>query len=405
MANIWTVEQGGDRIKVCWRQRVTRQGEAKREARSVTVTGIKAARTLEVRIREALDVQGWFEMEAPPEQRVANLEKVALAWLAAKRAKGRAAGTLMVLTSGMQRWFNAIRKLREIGADEVVPVSVLSQGLFHEALNLWHPEELSEARLYDLTRYMLDLWRWAEDDPDGWPGVPRAPSDAGRVLADAPVRRDAPPAPTWAEMDAVIRLAPSPEVAHILAMMRATGLRIGQVLGALAGDLDIDRATLRVRVGKSRREKAAQRTVPVSRDLLATLGPRLAACAPADLLFPSPGDPARPRVSPAALVRRLWETSTEAGTARRETWAPERRRSRPDHAFRAGFLSGLARQGVELEVREALAGHAASTTQGRHYAGADALMEPMRAAVDAMPPIDWTGPAGAEGNVVSMRPR
>ncbi|GDX83391.1 hypothetical protein LBMAG42_52020 [Deltaproteobacteria bacterium] len=403
MANIWTVERGGDRIKVCWRQRLTREGAASREARSVTVTGIKAARMLEVRIREVLDVQGWFEMEAPPEQRIANLEKVALAWLAGKRAKGRAAGTLVVLTSGMHRWFKAIRKLRKIDADEPVPASVLSQGLFHEAQNLWLAEGLSEARLYDVSLYMLDLWRWAEDDPDAWPGVPRAPRDRSRVIPDAPVRRDAPSAPTWAEMDAVIRLAPSRDVALVLAMMRCTGLRIGQVLGALAGDFDMARATLRVRVGKSRQEKAAQRTVPVSRDLLASLTPRLGSCEAGAFVFPSPSDPSRPRVSPASLVRRLWETATKAGAARRETWAPERRRSRPDHAFRAGFLSGLAGLGVAAEVREALAGHAASTTQGRHYAGADAVMGAMRAAVDAMPPIDWSGPRVATENVVRMR--
>lgn len=52
------------------------------------------------------------------------------------------------------------------------------------------------------------------------------------------------------------------------------GLRIGQVCGIRWRDVDVTRRTLTVVVGKSRREKADRRTVPITTDVANLLGTR-----------------------------------------------------------------------------------------------------------------------------------
>ena len=161
-------------------------------------------------------------------------------------------------------------------------------------------------------------------------------------------------------------------------------------------------ATLRVRVGKSKREKAEQRVIPVSRHLVALLEDRGRHSQPGDYLFPAPLS-ARKRNINETAVRQLWEAATEAGEVRREVWVPpNRRKTRTTHAFRSGLLTELRRAGVPHEVRRLLVGHQPNTTEELHYVGPEALMEAMRAAVDAIPPVDWTGPGAAANNVVAL---
>ncbi|MBT3224079.1 MAG: hypothetical protein HN348_33845 [Proteobacteria bacterium] len=106
----------------------------------------------------------------------------------------------------------------------------------------------------------------------------------------------------------------------------------------------------------------------------------------------------------AKVVRELWNAATEAGEVRKEVWEPlNRRKARTTHSFRAGLLSELRRAQVVPEVRHALVGHQAATTEEMHYSGPEALMEAMRAAVDAIPPVDWTGPEEMADNVVPLR--
>jgi integrase len=80
-------------------------------------------------------------------------------------------------------------------------------------------------------------------------------------------------------MDAVVRRAAavtrSPDLGLILAVKRCTGLRVGQVCGIRACDLDLQRATLTVVVGKSRQEKADRRTIPVAQEVVNLLRDRV----------------------------------------------------------------------------------------------------------------------------------
>lgn len=106
---------------------------------------------------------------------------------------------------------------------------------------------------------LLQAWTWACDAAQ-YPGLASAPRDPTTVLP-RPVVYSAGPAPTLAECDAALPQLVglhNPRVAMLASMVaRYTGLRIGQVLRIRA-------ATLTVRVGKSAREKAERRTVPVT---------------------------------------------------------------------------------------------------------------------------------------------
>ena len=100
------------------------------------------------------------------------------------------------------------------------------------------------------------------------------------------------------------------------------------------------------------------------------------------------------------LVRRgksRLEEAVLAGEARESVWnPPNRKQARPEHAFRAVFPAHPRLARVAEPVIDALVGHDSTTTRARHHAGVDTLVRLMRAAVDALPPVDGSGP-GAGG--------
>lgn len=158
-------------------------------------------------------------------------------------------------------------------------------------------------------------------------------------------------APTWAQLDAVIDEAttqaarvPSREwVRRAVVLMRGLGWRITQILGLGWQDVDLEAGTIRLRpeLGKSQNERRG-RTVPLPPWLaaeLSTWGRREGV-----LVGHTPDQ----RVA-SDLVRRLW-TLTPAPA--------EIYRGRPDHAFRIGLVSGLARARVDREAVEYYVGHA-----------------------------------------------
>ena len=406
MASVSCDRVGPNKYKLRWREWVIEDGERRRVARSKTVVGKDVADDLRVTIRQAVDTVGYYEPEARPEEEVCNLEQAAAAWMRFKAARGAADTTIKVHASVFRRFFKAARKANRIADDEIVPSSVMTRDLMTEALIAWKTEGISEQRAYEIARTVYNMWKWAADDQQQWPGLARPPRDSSNVLPPSPIRTPAGIGPSWVEMDAVLRRSRSRRTRDfdkILATCRYTGLRIGQVLGIRVGDIDIDKATLRVRVGKSKREKAEQRVIPVSRHLVALLEDRLRCCVSDDYLFPAPIADGKREIS-AKVVRELFEVATEAGEIRRDVWEPPNRtKARTTHAFRSCLLTELRRKSVPTEVRHALVGHQAATTEEMHYAGSEALFGAMRAAVDDIPPIDWTGPGEMADNVVALR--
>lgn len=394
MANVWYEELGHGRYRVHWRNRWTETaaGERRRPKGSLTVGSDTARDALIGKIRLKLDLDGHYEHEVHREVAIASLEAAAAAWIRHRSARMVAAASTRAAASAWARLQRDIRAVERVPEGKAISVQCLRRDLFTRLLERWSAENLSEGRRYGLACYLLRVWTWAGDAPDDWPGVPPAPRDPASVLPPPPVRGRAPDAPKPEEMDAICRRAARsaiPDLADICATMRLTGLRISQVLSINVGDVDLAHATLTVRSGKSRREKADKRTVPLHRGLLERLRPRLVGRADDAFLFPPMRAQSSRRQLADDIVMGLWEEATRAGEVRRAVWSPpSRKKKRPNHAFRAGFLALLRAKGVAESVRFELVGHEPKSVEGLHYSAP--TMEDLRAAIDSLEDINWT---------------
>ena len=214
-------------------------------------------------------------------------------------------------------------------------------------------------------------WRWVwERGGDYGVEVPRP--QRLRLQREPPLWL---PAPTWPEMDAAIACLDGWR-RRVCVVMRCTGLRVQQVMGLMWADLDLERATIHVRgeLGKSLQERSG-RVIPIAPVLVAELagwGTRegwLVDC------------PHEHRIVRARDIGRGWE---RAGV-RPEVWdGLPGRKGRPDHAFRAGFETGLMARMVRRETVDYLVGHSLGITA--HYADPWAALG-LREAVALVPEI------------------
>jgi integrase len=402
MASLSVKALGGGKYKIRWRELVPGpdgrpergpDGRFMRRARSLTVRGKEARDEAMNRVQRALLDEGEFHLptpEAAPE--VTNLERAALDWLEWKRTRCKPR-SVVTYTNHMKRFFEMLREVQGLEADNVVLADHISRNAVIECIRRWQAQDLSESWVYGFSRSVIDLWRWVSDDPESYPGVPTPPREAKTILPLGPVYV-APPAPTMAELDACLRHLPSDaeQSRRVGVLMRFTGLRIEQSLAIRCRDIDIEENTLTVTVGKSRLEHAEQRTIPLSPHLLAELRDWLENRAADDYLFPAWGNNASGRrgAKKDESLRKAWAAATAAGEVREEVWAPRNRRiARPQHAFRAGFQAFMRGERVDEEVIDALVGHHGRSLRGRHYAGSDTLWDRMVEAMGKLPPIEW----------------
>lgn len=418
-----TIERDGQKVaepgtpwRVRWVEWVEQDGQRKRKEREryfhhpkgskattapATATAFYADTLKAVQARELVDL-------APPVREVvavASFDAACAAWLRHKRSIARTKSTIDKYAKNIALFFRTARAVKGIAKDAPIPIDLLSRYLFTDVRLRWQEDGLSPSTVYGAARTALDAWTWAADDPAEFPGVPPAPRDKKLILGDAPIY-SAPDAPTLAEVDACIRhLSTAAYVARGAAIvMRYTGLRISQALALTRADLDAEALTIRVRTGKSRREKADQRVIPVSRHMLAELAPYMGT---SDKLIRRRRDlraADNRNHHPSAPLSAAWDAATKAGQARLEVWKPSTRAiARPDHAFRAALQAHLVAAGVREAVIDRIVGHAPATTRGRHYV--PPTFEELREAVEALPAIDWTGPQEEQqpDNVVEMR--
>jgi integrase len=349
----------------------------------------------------------------------ATVAGILAGWLAARRASGRVTeSTMASLGVRAGRVLRALRGMLGLSEADPIPVSALSRKLAIDMVaylptmprapikgtaqgqgrERWGDERkaapskatkpISQDVVIQTVTTLLDAWVWALDDMTTYPGVPMAPRDRETILP-LPTTRTAAPAPTLAEVDAVLRRM-SGRALTLAIIQRWTGLRIEQAMSIEVRDLDLDARTLAVRSGKTKREKLG-RVVPIAVGLAEYLRAHIAA----------EGLAAEDRVGqrtgrhPDTAYTAAWEAATVAGEVRRETWAPPGRAPRPTHAFRAAFLGALDAAGTPSKVMAHLVGHAttddrAEALRAGHYVAAD--VERARPAVDALQPIDWVGP-------------
>jgi integrase len=407
VAAISVKDLGNGKYKIRWRELVADQdgavergsdGRLKRRDRAKTANG-KAERdqTLD-RIRRALLDEGEYQPPAATEEATtANLERASLAWIEWKKTRCKPS-SVVAYAGHMKRFFELVRELRGIREDEVVRAPELSRDLVIECIRRWQEMGRSKAWVYSAGRSVLDMWRWVSDDPEQFPGLPVPPREPKRVLPRVPVYV-APPAPTVAEMDACLRHIGrrGRMTRRVGVFLRFTGLRISQVLALRRRDLDLKTRALVVTVGKSEIEEAERRTIPLSRHLVAEVRDWVEEREPDDLLFPCRADPTRQASRKVEPLKRAWKAAQEAGETREAVWNPPNRRlSRPEHAFRAGLQAFLRKERVGEEVIDAIVGHGGRSVRTRHYAGVESLWDRMVEAVDKLPPIDWGEPRGAK---------
>lgn len=412
-----SVSDLGGRWRVRWRETVVTDGVSRRVQREKVVSTHAAAVALQATILRTIEEGRIFEAEVREVIRPASVARIFAGWISARQTSGRVAtSTLQTFVVRAARAMRVLRVLHCLGDDDPISASLLSRDVVLRmadhlrtapraprkgtAVGKGKPRRgaagrrgaapslgrgpISTDAINQTLTALLDAWDWALDDPATYPGVPPAPRDRTTLLP-APKTRVAPEAPTLAEVDAMIRRLRGN--ARVLAVLqRYTGLRIDQAVTLEVRDFDLDAATMHVRTGKTKREKLG-RVVPIPKHLVAFLLPLVVGLEPEDRVG------GRRSGHPNESFTNAWEEATRAGEVRRATWAPPGRAARPTHAIRAAYMTHLDESGTSSRILSQLVGHAsgdaAEQLRGTAYVGA--RVERARAAVDSLPPIDWTG--------------
>lgn len=388
-------EVGPGKWRLRWRQdeRLPDGGVARRQ-KELFVYSVEERKRLEIEVESQVVANGYWE---PPstEHKVkpldANAEKVAEKWLEWKKGPRAARpATLGSLAGAAARWFKAVRAIKNIKATKVVSGKTFTMDTVNQVVVKWREDGYAAGTIYQSVASIVDLWTWAYDQPDYTEVIPRPPANRKLVMPTTVAYFAPPDVPTWAEADACLRQIRLPMPRRLATIMRYTGLRLEQAVMAHREDFDLAAGTFLVRKGKSQREQALMRRIPVSPCLIADLRGWLMAQGPGPL-FADLKDatvPMRSYRNQTRYVTEAWEAATEGGEARKEVWMPiNREKARPDHAFRAAFQSNLQDAGVSDTVIDWLVGHAPSSTRGKHYAQpADSAL---RTAVGQIPAVDW----------------
>lgn len=406
-------ERGTGKWQLRWRQRETQpDGSTKVVDRTALAYSVTERRHLEMEIEAALTTRGWWAAQPTAARPLdLNLEDIARLWIEWKEGTRKAAvNTRKALAGAMKRWFTALRGQLKLTAEQVVPGSAMTSTNVNAVVLAWRKAgKYADGTIYQTIAAVVDMWTWAADQEQWREVLPRPPYNTDTVMPVADAFAEPEDAATLAECDRVIQRIRLPMPRRLAVIMRYTGLRIEQASYIYREDFDLADGSLVVRKGKSRREKAQRRRVPVSPHLIDDLRDWLAAAENGPLFPDSKAADADGVALPMVGYRNLtkyiteaWETASQAGEVRREVWQPpNKKRNAPDHAFRACFQGFLQSQGVSDRVIDFLVGHAPKDTRGRHYVKPDAGA--IRAAVEHLPPIIWGDGQGA--NVIPMRRR
>jgi len=217
----------------------------------------------------------------------------------------------------------------------------------------------------DRVRDVVRCWEWLRQSRDRRPWVPEVENID---LADQP--RPALAAPTWRQMDAAV-LAANGWYRKLFMLLRCTGLRKSQAMRLLWEDIDLEARRLHIRgeLGKTKQERRG-RTVPLAPVLVDDMAGW--GCREGWLIEVS----GRVRDPHRRVTHAVWKRSGVP----RDVWR------QPCHAFRHGFISGLATQGVQERIIKRLVGHSLGIT-GDVYTDPAAMFEFMEGAVAQIPAV------------------
>ena len=189
----------------------------------------------------------------------------------------------------------------------------------------------------------------------------------------APVRK---PRPGSKPLRPDVKLS-GPDRALLYLVLVQTGLRVGELAEILVRDVRLDDQFLRIdlpaRVGKNRREAV----IPLRRDLVNALRPRLEGKPPTARVFDVP----------SSLIARFNADCKRAGIPKRD----DRDKTVDIHSLRKTFNTWLAMAGVAPRIAQELMRHQdIKLTMGAYM---DPALFDLSAAVEALPPMHQSTPA------------
>ncbi len=322
------------------------------------------------------------------ERPTTTLGRIGAAYLAAAASAGAPLAT--------QRFrFSLVKAFLKFARMDT-PASDLSIGLLTRYADSLPGDGRKAATRHRKVLGVEQMWRWAENRPEEFPGVPRprklTGTDADQISAPVPVvargRVD------WPDLDRMIAHLDQREWHRRLAMLlRYHGLRVGQALGLTWRDIDLEERVLYLRAGVEGAKRGCARSVPMNSTLVAEManwGPR------EGHVFKRPDG--RPWRADAAVepFRRAWERSG----VERAKWDAEdegvrqsgdRAKARPSHAFRACVRTGLVRLGVDEAAVLHYVGHSAGRTASAYVPESEPTSSPhwpsLVNAVEKIPPF------------------
>lgn len=377
-----------------WRESHTQaNGTVARRQRKLTVETLTEAVALADRIEADLERYGFFRSHdtAVARPHIPRLSELSAQRMLSKAVKKPSPNSIRAQEGEYRRF------LRSMAATLDVSVAALQAEHLNETnfgaavVHMQTERKLADSTVYNAADRAFDLWRWIEHRHPGVTG--KLPFEPSAVLPSPP--EFAPPGTParWPDVDSCLNRIRIGRALRAAALMRFTGLRLSQVAAIEAQDLNLENRTLVVRKGKSRRETAQKRKIPISGHLVEACGPWLAESA--GPLFPQSRGSTEPMKSPRNLTRYVteaWKLASEDGAVHSEVWRPGNRgRAQPDHAFRVCFQHELMASGVGESVLDFLVGHASSSTRGRHYT--DPAWNLLEAAIAKVPPVEWTDEA------------
>ena len=387
----------GGRYRLRWRERCA-DGAGVGQSWTAHLRDAAEAERWAIEVYRSLQASGTFQRPAevgaapvvPVRPREVDVRDLWVAWaswrITHKRIQRSTARRDRECLAASER---ALRAVHRLPAGGPIPLELLDTWTCEQMVGWLQRRGNGSSRQSAVMGAVYQAWVWASDDEDGrWPGLRSAPRTRSKVV---PARSEPPtaPAPTLAEMDALVREARrcrAPSCAgDVLEVMRGTGLRISQVMALRVDDLldlHADRPRLKVRGGKSRQERAG-RVVPVAPCLLPLLRRRCWGRAPGDRVMPT-------RPGPDTL-KGIVQRCVARGEVRQEVVQPDGRGNlRTSHSMRAGLQRLLRRRRVEDRVIDLLVGHKGATVRDRHYDIAD--WSEQVAAVALIPQVDEGAP-------------
>jgi site-specific recombinase XerD len=159
-------------------------------------------------------------------------------------------------------------------------------------------------------------------------------------------RKTLPTVLSRAEIDRLLQCTPNLKHRTFLMTLYAAGLRLSEAAHLKIPDIDSDRMTLNVALGKG----AKQRQVPLSPRLLEALREYWRKYRPSDYLFPGK-TPTKPYAD-TSIQKAIKRSAQRAGITKRVH----------PHVLRHSYATGLLEAGVDLLTISRLLGHASFTT-------------------------------------------